>query len=84
MLLKTKNFELEILENEFVCMEDEAATNFCEWKYLDPHLREKFSRIRRELLEVMEAFVTSDDRQNFRKISEEYRKEQACACEKPE
>jgi hypothetical protein len=84
MLLKTKDFELEIRENAFVCLEDEAATNFCEWQYLDPHLREKFSRIRRELLEVMEAFVTSDDRQNFRRLSEEYKKDQAGVCAKPE
>jgi hypothetical protein len=84
MLLKTKDFELEILEDEFVCLEDESASNFCEWKYLDPHLREKFSRIRRELLQVMDAFVTSDDRQNFRTISEEYKKDQAGECDKPE
>jgi hypothetical protein len=81
MLLKTKNLEIEIREDAFVCVEDDDTSNFCEWKDLDPQLREKFSTIRKELLKVMETFATSEDRQNFKKISEEYKKDPA-ACKR--
>ncbi|MHC1727162.1 MAG: hypothetical protein AB9866_14340 [Syntrophobacteraceae bacterium] len=74
MLLKVNGCELEIVEDKFVCfaVNDGENSHFCEWKYLDEDLQERFESLRLELLEVMRKFVVSDTRDIFQSIAEEY------------
>jgi hypothetical protein len=77
MLLKVNGCELEIVEDKFVCfvIDDGDTSYFCEWKYLDPKLRERFKAMRLELSGVMQKFTLSDARAPFMALAEEYRKD---------
>ncbi len=78
MLLKIRGYELEIVRGKFVCFsrDDGETTYFSEWNNLDPKLQEKFRTVREELSEMMEDFISSNDRAAFEAISEEYKKDQ--------
>jgi hypothetical protein len=75
MLLKIKGYELEILQEKFVCLgqNNGETSHFSGWKYLDPKLQEKFKAIREELVEVIEKFINSEDKASFEAISEKYK-----------
>jgi len=77
MLLKVGGNELEIVVGKFVCLgrNHGKTSHFSEWKYLDPKLREKFKAIRKQLLEVMEKFIDSEDKAAFEAVSDEYKNE---------
>lgn len=74
MLLRVNGLELEIVEDKFVCfsINDGENSHFCEWKYLDPKLRERFTILRQEFLNSMNEFAHSDTRAVFQSIAEEY------------
>ncbi len=78
MLLKVRSYELEIVQEKFVCLgqNDGEISHFSEWKYLDPKLQEKFRAISEELMEVMGKFVNSEDGASFEAISEEFKNDQ--------
>ena len=78
MFLRISGYELEILQEKFVCLsrKDGETTHFSEWRDLDPKLQEKFKAIREELLEVVENFINSEDKTAFEAASEEYKKDQ--------
>ncbi len=72
MILKVGDVELEIAEEQFVCLENGASSHFCEWKYLDPKLKEKFKGLAGQLSAIMQEFMQSNDSARFTDLSEEY------------
>ena len=72
MLLKVNGSELEIEKDKFVCFatDDGETSHFCEWKYLDPKLQERFKALKQELLEFMQEFSLSDTRARFESVAE--------------
>ena len=72
MLLNMEGFEIEIRGNNFVCINDGAKTNFCEWKYLDPTVQERLRAIKSEILVILEDFITSDAKSVFDSTAEQY------------
>ena len=79
MFLRIKGYELEIIQEKFVCLgqNDGETIRFSEWKFLDPKLQEKFMAIRQELLEIIENFIYSEEKAAFDAVSEEYKQEQS-------
>ena len=78
MFLRIRGYELEILQEKFVCFtqNDGETSHFSEWSHLGPKLQEKFKTIREQLLEVIENFIGSEHKAAFEAISEEYKKDQ--------
>lgn len=81
MLLNTKDFELEIVEDKFVCLDNGTTSRFCEWKYLDPRLQEKFRTIIKDLSGIMDSFIGSHERIIFDSVAEEYTHRTGCTKE---
>jgi hypothetical protein len=72
MVLSMEGFQIEIRGDNFVCIDDGARTNFCEWKYLDPLIQDRFKAIKSEILVVLENFITSDEKSIFDSAAERY------------
>ncbi len=72
MVLNVEGFEIEIRGNDFVCINDGAKTNFCEWKHLDSSVQERFRAIKSEILVILENFITSEEKSIFDSTAEQY------------
>jgi len=81
MLLNIEDFELEIVEDKFVCLDNGITSRFCEWKYLDPELQEKFRIISKNLSGIMDSFIDSHEKTIFDSIAEEYAHPSGCVRE---
>ena len=79
MVLNVEGFEIEIRGDNFVCIDDGAKAKFCEWKYLDPTVQERFRTIKDEILVILENFITSDTKSIFDSAAEQYRTAQNAA-----
>jgi hypothetical protein len=64
----TGRFELEIRENAFVCVEDEAMTFFCEWKDMDPETQNKFKAMKQQVTEIIIKALNSGAKAGFRVV----------------
>lgn len=72
MVLSLEGFQIEIRGDNFVCIDDGARTNFCEWKYLDPSVQDRFNAIKGEILVILENFITSETKSIFDSAAEKY------------
>lgn len=84
MLIKADGFELEIMEDGFVCLEKGETSHFCEWSLLDENLQETFKAFEKDLSKILRNFLVSDQTRRFLALSEKYEdapKDPVCTIE---